>query len=105
MQSFNERLHHLIKEAFVEDVGDGDHSALSCIPVAQKGKAVLKIKQDGILAGVDAARQIFNYVEPASSFKIYKKDGEKFRRLFSFSGDLFFKKFARNSLEKIFRIS
>lgn len=76
MQSFNERLHHLIKEAFVEDVGDGDHSALSCIPVAQKGKAVLKIKQDGILAGVDAARQIFNYVEPASSFKIYKKDGE-----------------------------
>lgn len=76
MQSFNERLHHLIKEALTEDVGDGDHSALSCIPAEQKGKAVLKIKQDGILAGVRVAQQIFNYVEPASSFTIYKNDGE-----------------------------
>ena len=76
MQSFNERLHHLIKEAFAEDVGDGDHSALSCIPAEQKGKAVLKIKQNGILAGVDIARQIFNYMEPASYFDIFKKDGE-----------------------------
>ena len=76
MQSFNERLHHLIKEAFAEDVGDGDHSALSCIPAEQKGKAVLKIKQNGILAGVDIAQQIFNYAEPASYFDIFKKDGE-----------------------------
>ena len=76
MQSFNERLHHLIKEAIAEDVGDGDHSALSCIPAEQKGKAVLKIKQDGILAGVDIAQQIFNYAEPASSSNIFKKDGE-----------------------------
>ena len=76
MQSFNERLHHLIKEALAEDMGDGDHSALSCIPAEQKGKAVLKIKQNGILAGVDIAQQIFNYVEPASYFDIFKKDGE-----------------------------
>ncbi|SFQ20579.1 carboxylating nicotinate-nucleotide diphosphorylase [Parafilimonas terrae] len=76
MQSFNERLHHLIKEALAEDVGDGDHSSLSCIPSAQKGKAVLKIKQDGIIAGVDIALQIFNYTEPSSIFNIYKKDGE-----------------------------
>jgi nicotinate-nucleotide pyrophosphorylase (carboxylating) len=51
MQTFNEQLQHLIKEALTEDVGNGDHSALSCIPATQKGKAVLKIKQDGILAG------------------------------------------------------
>ncbi len=76
MQSFNERLHHLIKEALAEDMGDGDHSALSCIPAEQKGKAVLKIKQNGILAGVDIAQQIFNYVEPASYFDIFKKDGK-----------------------------
>ncbi|MFT4154130.1 carboxylating nicotinate-nucleotide diphosphorylase [Parafilimonas sp.] len=79
MRSFNEQLQHLIREALAEDVGDGDHSTLSCIPPEQKGRAVLKIKQDGILAGVDIAQQIFVYAEPASAFCIYKKDGEAMR--------------------------
>ena len=79
MDTFNEQLYHLIEAAFAEDVGDGDHSTLSCIPSTQKGKAVLKIKQDGILAGVDVARKIFDYVEPASSFNLFKKDGEAMR--------------------------
>ena len=75
--SFDSQLNHLIDEALKEDVGDGDHSSLSCIPAGAKGKAVLKIKQDGILAGVDVARKIFTYKEPASILTSYKKDGEK----------------------------
>ncbi len=76
MQTFNERLHHLIKEALAEDAGDGDHSTLSCIPSTQKGKAVLKIKQDGILAGVAVAQQIFSFVEEGNVFNAFKKDGD-----------------------------
>jgi nicotinate-nucleotide pyrophosphorylase (carboxylating) len=75
MKSFDEQLHHLIDEALKEDVGDGDHSTLSCIPSDKKGKAVLKIKQDGILAGVDVAEKIFNFIEPSSIFILYKNDG------------------------------
>src|SRR4051794_8558256 len=71
-----DKLHHLIDEALNEDVGDGDHSTLSCIPAAQKGKAALKIKQDGVLAGVEVAEAIFKHVEPAVSFTAYKRDGE-----------------------------
>jgi len=79
MQTFNERLQHLIQEALAEDVGDGDHSTLSCIPATQKGKAILKIKQDGILAGVDVAQKIFSFVEPENIFRASKKDGDVMR--------------------------
>ncbi|MBV9961448.1 MAG: carboxylating nicotinate-nucleotide diphosphorylase [Parafilimonas sp.] len=79
MHNFNEHLQHLIKEALAEDVGDGDHSTLSCIPASQKGKAVLKIKQDGILAGVDVAKKIFEFVEEENVFTAYKKDGDAMR--------------------------
>lgn len=71
-----EILNHLIGEALREDVGDGDHSALSCIPGNAKGKAVLKIKQEGILAGVEVARKIFTFKEPASVFTAFKADGD-----------------------------
>ncbi|MEP6465793.1 MAG: carboxylating nicotinate-nucleotide diphosphorylase [Parafilimonas sp.] len=77
MQNFNQQLYHLIKEAFAEDVGDGDHSTLSCIPSTQKGKAFLKIKQDGILAGVDVAKKIFEFVEEENVFNAFKKDGDE----------------------------
>ena len=60
-----------------EDVGDGDHSSLSCIPADARGKAVLKIKQDGILAGMEIAKKVFAYKEPGSVFSAYKKDGDK----------------------------
>jgi len=73
---FQQQLHHLIDEALKEDIGDGDHSALSCISPDARGKAVLKIKQDGILAGVDVAKNIFEYREPGIVFAQYKKDGE-----------------------------
>jgi nicotinate-nucleotide pyrophosphorylase (carboxylating) len=62
MSTYQEQLHHLITEALQEDVGDGDHSTLSCIPENEPGKAVLKIKQDGILAGMAIAETIFKMV-------------------------------------------
>jgi len=72
---YNDQLHLLIKNALQEDIGDGDHSTLSCIAADAKGKAVLKIKQDGILAGVAVAEKIFRYMQPDIIFTAYKKDG------------------------------
>jgi nicotinate-nucleotide pyrophosphorylase (carboxylating) len=74
---FNKRLHHLIDEALKEDVGDGDHSTLSCIDATARGKAVLKIKQEGILAGLEVAKEIFAYKEPGSVFTPFKQDGDE----------------------------
>ena len=71
------QLQFLIKNALAEDIGTGDYSTLSTIDASAKGKAVLKIKQDGILAGVDVAEKIFNYMEPDAIFIAMKKDGEK----------------------------
>ena len=76
MAIFDERLEQLITEALSEDTGDGDHTTLSCIPPQQEGKAILKIKDDGILAGVDIAHRIFSHVESAVSFAAFKKDGD-----------------------------
>src|SRR3954447_23402003 len=76
MHNYHEKLLHLIDEALKEDGGDGDHSTLSCIPAGEKGRAVLKIKQDGTLAGVAVAETIFKTVEPSSFFNQYKKDGD-----------------------------
>lgn len=76
MNTYEEQLEHLIREALKEDIGDGDHSTLSSIPSAQKGKAILKIKQDGVLAGMQVAKSIFGLVEPGAVFTAYKKDGD-----------------------------
>ena len=85
MIDFDARLHQLIDAALQEDVGDGDHSTLCCIPADAKGRAVLKIKQNGILAGVDVARKIFQYKKPSARFILYKNDGEEMR-----AGDIAF---------------
>jgi len=79
MENFKELLHTLIDDALKEDVGDGDHSTLSCISAGARGRAVLKIKQDGILAGVDITREIFFYKEPSATFVGFKKDGEEMK--------------------------
>jgi nicotinate-nucleotide pyrophosphorylase (carboxylating) len=73
---YNEQLQLLIKNALQEDIGDGDHSTLSCIDATANGKAVLKIKQDGVLAGVAVAETIFRYMQPDIIFTAYKKDGD-----------------------------
>jgi nicotinate-nucleotide pyrophosphorylase (carboxylating) len=66
-----------IEAALLEDVGTGDYSTLASIPPEAKGKAILKIKEDGILAGMEIAQDIFYYLEPESAFTLYKKDGDK----------------------------
>ncbi len=66
-----------IEAALKEDVGNGDYSTLASIPAEARGKAILKIKEDGILAGIDLARQIFLFLEPDAQFTIYKNDGDK----------------------------
>src|SRR5260221_8675646 len=77
--NFDEQLQHLIQEGLREDVGDGDHSTLACTPYDANGKAVLKIKQDGILAGMLVAQKIFTYREPVSVFTGFKKDGDEMK--------------------------
>lgn len=79
MKTFDEQLAHLIQEALNEDVGDGDFSTLSCIPAEKKGKAILKIKEPGILAGIEVAKKIFSFVEPSSIFTAYKNDGDEMK--------------------------
>jgi nicotinate-nucleotide pyrophosphorylase (carboxylating) len=74
--NFDVQLQRLIENALLEDVGDGDHSTVSCIDASAKGKAILKIKEDGILAGVAVAQKIFQHVEPGSVFIIHKHDGD-----------------------------
>ena len=76
MLDFDERLYTLVDAALIEDVGDGDHSTLACIAANAKGKAVLKIKQRGIIAGLDVAEKIFKYQHPSCNFLKHKKDGD-----------------------------
>ena len=74
--NYESALNELIKNALKEDVGNGDHSTLSTINSYEEGKAVLKIKQDGVLAGIDVAETIFRFVQPNIIFTPFKKDGD-----------------------------
>ncbi|MBK7305897.1 MAG: carboxylating nicotinate-nucleotide diphosphorylase [Chitinophagaceae bacterium] len=73
---YNEQLNLLIKNALAEDIGDGDHSTISSIDTTAAGKAVLKIKEDGILAGMEVAEKIFRFMQPDIVFTAFKKDGD-----------------------------
>jgi nicotinate-nucleotide pyrophosphorylase (carboxylating) len=79
MMSFDEQLLVMIESALKEDIGDGDHSTLSSIPADARGKAILKIKQEGILAGMEIAEKVFRYREPDIVFTPLKKDGEEMK--------------------------
>lgn len=68
-----------IKDSLAEDIGDGDHSTLSSIPADARGKAILKIKQEGILAGMEIAEAIFSTVDSGSVFTAFKKDGDSMK--------------------------
>jgi nicotinate-nucleotide pyrophosphorylase (carboxylating) len=65
-----------IAAALLEDVGAGDYSTLASIPADARGMAVLKIKEDGIIAGLDLAEEIFYFLEPGASITLFKKDGD-----------------------------
>jgi nicotinate-nucleotide pyrophosphorylase (carboxylating) len=64
-----------VQNALQEDVGDGDHSALATIPAGKKGKCHLLVKETGILAGVEAAKEIFKIIDPKFKITIFIKDG------------------------------
>jgi len=65
----------LISLWFAEDIGDGDHTTLSCIPESAIGKSQLIIKEEGILAGVEVARRIFNTFDPGLKMIVFIQDG------------------------------
>jgi len=77
MNSFS--IDDFIKDAIQEDIGDGDHSSLACIPKSKTGKAKLLIKQNGILAGVEIAQKIFNYIDPALTIELFIRDGAEIK--------------------------
>jgi nicotinate-nucleotide pyrophosphorylase (carboxylating) len=79
MSNFDEQLQFLIESALKEDIGDGDHTTLSCIPPEARGKAVLKIKQDGVLAGMEIAEKIFRLKDPSVRWVPFKQDGDFMR--------------------------
>jgi nicotinate-nucleotide pyrophosphorylase (carboxylating) len=65
----------LISLWFAEDIGDGDHTTLSCIPASAKGKSQLIIKENGVIAGVNVAREIFKAFDPELNMNVYIQDG------------------------------
>jgi nicotinate-nucleotide pyrophosphorylase (carboxylating) len=73
---FQNELDIIIKNAIREDVGEGDHSSLACIPTLAQGKAKLLVKDEGIIAGVAFAEMIFKYVDADLKMEIYINDGE-----------------------------
>ena len=75
MLTYEQQLNILIKNALNDDIGDGDHSTLGTIDKNARSKAILKIKEDGVLAGVEVAQAVFHFLEPGAKFSIYKKDG------------------------------
>ena len=74
-QQFQAELHQIIVNALREDIGDGDHSSLACIPAEAKGKAQVLVKEDGIIAGVEFAQMILHHVDPALEVEIFISDG------------------------------
>lgn len=71
----NELIDQLIALSFAEDIGDGDHTTLSCIPDTAIGKSRLIIKEEGIIAGVEMAREIFHRFDPEMKMEVYINDG------------------------------
>lgn len=65
----------LIELAFAEDIGDGDHTTLCCIPDDAMGKSKLLIKEEGILAGIEMAKKVFNAFDPTMQVEVFINDG------------------------------
>lgn len=69
----------IVKNALQEDLGDGDHSSLACIPAEASGTAKLLVKDSGILAGVEVAQKVCELVDPTLQFELLLKDGAEVR--------------------------
>ena len=79
-KQFKKEINLIITNAIREDVGDGDHSSLACISEEATGKAKLLVKDDGIIAGVDFARQVFEFVDAGLKIDIKIEDGSPVRK-------------------------
>lgn len=75
-QITDELIHDFITAAMLEDVGAGDHTSLATIPADSRNKAVLKVKDYGVIAGIELAQHIFQRMDPSSTLTIHKVDGE-----------------------------
>lgn len=75
MKTNDELIDDLIALAFAEDVGDGDHTTLSTIPADETGRQQLIVKEEGILAGVEMARRVFDYFDPSLKMTVFINDG------------------------------
>ena len=72
-------INDFIDRALEEDVQDGDHTSLACIPAAARTKAKLLVKDDGVIAGIELAQRIFKRVDPTATVELFKKDGDAIR--------------------------
>jgi len=79
MKSIND-IDYLIELSLREDIGDGDHTSLACIPLNTKGKARLLIKEDAILAGIEMAQKIYTRFDNSLKIKIFFNDGDKVKK-------------------------
>jgi len=80
MLSVDELEERLIDLSFAEDIGDGDHTTLCCIPEDAMGKSHLLIKEDGILAGVEVAKKVFHRFDPTMEVEVLINDGAKVKK-------------------------
>lgn len=79
-EQFEKEIDLIIENGIREDVGDGDHSSLACIPESATGKAKLLVKDEGVLAGVEFAKQVFNRIDPGLKVEVLMEDGSKIKR-------------------------
>ena len=75
-----ELVDRLIDLSFAEDIGDGDHTTLCCIPEDAMGKSHLLIKEDGILAGVEVAKEVFHRFDPDMKVEVLMQDGARVKK-------------------------
>ncbi len=75
METPQQLIDELIRLAFAEDIGDGDHTTLCCIPATEMGRQKLLVKEAGVLAGVEIARRVFQYFDPELKMTVYIDDG------------------------------
>ena len=80
MLSVNELEDRLIDLSFAEDIGDGDHTTLCCIPEDAMGKSHLLIKEDGVLAGVEVAKRVFHRFDPTMKVEVLIQDGARVKK-------------------------
>ena len=80
MLKVEELVDKLIDLAFAEDIGDGDHTTLCCIPEDAMGRSHLLIKEDGVLAGVEVAKEVFRRFDPELKVEVLKEDGTRVKK-------------------------